>query len=78
MELLRSATSGFCRVVSFMGCINGYFRNTDTTAKKNRQFYYVAKLHKEKKRNHEDDEAGNAGNDHRGSHVHPDPQSILG
>jgi hypothetical protein len=30
------------------------------------------------KRNHEDDEAGDAGNDNRGSSVHADSQSVMG
>jgi hypothetical protein len=54
------------------GCIGGDFRNTRTTAEGAARVQQVAKLHKEKKRNHEDDKAGDAGNDNRGGPVHPD------
>jgi hypothetical protein len=56
----------------------GDFRNNFHGCEKGPHILLVAKLNKEKKRNHEDDEAGNAGNDHRGCHVHPDPEPFLG
>jgi hypothetical protein len=70
------------------GCIGGSFRNTRTPARRAAKSHRVAKLnvvkldvvklHKEKKRHHEDDEAGDAGNDNRGGPIHPDSQSVMG
>src|ERR1019366_8104999 len=52
--------------------------NMSWAARSAAKFQQVAKLHKEKKRNHEDDKAGDAGNDNRGDPVHPDSQSVMG
>jgi hypothetical protein len=72
----RAAEFSYTQFVD--GCIGGDFRNTRRTARSAAKFHQVAKLHKEKKRHHEDDKAGNAGNDNRGDPVHPDSQSVMG
>jgi hypothetical protein len=73
LELLSSAASG-----CWEDRIGGDFRNIQATARGTANLIELQNFTRRRKRNHEDDKAGDAGNDNRGRPVHPDSESVVG
>jgi hypothetical protein len=83
LQTSKLSTSGneaakFSYIQFLKDCIGGYFRDTRTTAGRTADSIGLQNFTKRGIEDHEDNKAGDAGNDNCGSPFHPDPQSVLG